>query len=173
MEWFVGTLVGRHDHESGLWERAGKSRLSAAARQSFPPADRGLPRNRRRPSPTRATSTNIYQSPFAIVPELDLNLAFAITPHLTARIGYTFIYWSSVLRPGDQINSTVSPQLIPSEFPRTGTSGPNQPQYQDQHDELLGTGAQRGARFPLLSGVGEPGTAVRGGFLFLAGRGVI
>jgi hypothetical protein len=87
-----------------------------------------------------------YQSPFAIVPELDLNLAFAITPHLTARIGYTFIYWSSVLRPGDQINSTVSPQLIPSD-PSYGTSGPNQPQYQASTTSYWAQGLNLGLDF--------------------------
>ena len=79
-----------------------------------------------------ATTANIgdyYQSPFAVVPELDLNLAYAITPHLSARIGYSFIYWSNVLRPGDQVNRVVSPNLIPSDV-SYGQAGPNQPQYQ-------------------------------------------
>ena len=96
-----------------------------------------------------ATSANIgeyYQSPFAIVPELDLNLAFAITPHLTARIGYTFIYWSNVLRPGDQVNSTVSPQLIPSD-PSYGQAGPNQPQYQASTTSYWAQGLNVGLDF--------------------------
>jgi hypothetical protein len=78
-----------------------------------------------------ATTANIgeyYQSPFALVPELDLNVAFAITPRFSVRLGYTFIYWSNVLRPGDQVNSTVSPNLVPSD-PSYGQAGPNQPQY--------------------------------------------
>ncbi len=96
-----------------------------------------------------ATSANIgeyYQSPFAIVPELDLNLAFAITPHFSARIGYTFIYWSNVLRPGDQVNSTVSPNLIPSD-PSYGSAGPNQPQYQASTTSYWAQGLNVGLDF--------------------------
>jgi hypothetical protein len=96
-----------------------------------------------------ATTANIgeyYQSPFAVVPELDLNLAYAITPHLSVRLGYTFIYWSNVLRPGDQVNSTVSPNLIPSD-PSYGQAGPNQPQYTASSTSYWAQGLNLGLDF--------------------------
>lgn len=96
-----------------------------------------------------ATTANIgeyYQSPFAVVPEVDVNLAFAITPRVTARIGYSFIFWSNVLRPGDQVNRVVSPNLVPSDA-SYGQPGPNQPQYQFQTTSYWAQGLNIGLDF--------------------------
>lgn len=41
---------------------------------------------------------------FAIVPEAQIKIGYAITPRLRATIGYDFLYYSNVMRPGDQIN---------------------------------------------------------------------
>ncbi|HUE17247.1 MAG TPA: BBP7 family outer membrane beta-barrel protein [Planctomycetaceae bacterium] len=87
-----------------------------------------------------------YQSPFAFVPELDLNVAYAITPHLSVRLGYSFIYWSNVLRPGDQVNRLVSPNLIPSD-PTYGQAGSNQPQYQFNTTNYWAQGLNLGLDF--------------------------
>jgi hypothetical protein len=76
-----------------------------------------------------ATTANIgsySQARFSLVPEEDLNFNLAITPYLSARIGYSFIYWSNVIRPGDQVTRVVSPTLVPSD-PTYGTGGPNEP----------------------------------------------
>ncbi|MCA9230496.1 MAG: BBP7 family outer membrane beta-barrel protein [Planctomycetales bacterium] len=51
---------------------------------------------------------------FSVLPELGLTLGYAITPRLRATVGYTLIYWSNVLRPGDQIDLDVNGTLIPS-----------------------------------------------------------
>ncbi len=50
---------------------------------------------------------------FAVVPEVGLNIGYQITSHLEARIGYTFLYWSDVARPGDQIDLGVNRTQIP------------------------------------------------------------
>jgi hypothetical protein len=72
---------------------------------------------------------NYYRSPFAVVPEAYLNLGFQLNPWVTLRLGYSFIYLSNVLRPGNQVNRTTSANLIPSD-PTYGSAGPNQPAYQ-------------------------------------------
>jgi hypothetical protein len=41
---------------------------------------------------------------FAVVPEANVNLGYQLTNHLGVFIGYTFLYWSRVVRPGDQID---------------------------------------------------------------------
>jgi hypothetical protein len=76
-----------------------------------------------------ATTANIgsyTQARFSLVPEEDLNFSFALTPYISARIGYTFVYWSNVVRPGDQVTRVVSPTLVPSDG-SYGTGGPNAP----------------------------------------------
>ncbi len=62
-------------------------------------------------------STNIGQydrNTFGVVPELDANIGFAITPRLRLIVGYTFIYWSSVARAGSQIDTNVNSTLLPN-----------------------------------------------------------
>ena len=76
-----------------------------------------------------ATTANIggySQTRFSFVPEEDLNFSLAITPYVSARLGYSFIYWSNVVRPGDQVTRAASPTLVPSD-PSYATGGPNEP----------------------------------------------
>jgi hypothetical protein len=42
-----------------------------------------------------------------------VNLGAQITPRLRARVGYTFLYWSEVSRPGNQIDRALNPTQIP------------------------------------------------------------
>jgi hypothetical protein len=46
---------------------------------------------------------------FAVVPEVGLNLGYRITPQATIFVGYSFLYASSVARPGQQINRNINP----------------------------------------------------------------
>jgi Putative beta barrel porin-7 (BBP7) len=54
-------------------------------------------------------------SAFSVVPEFGLNLGWQVTPWLTANVGYTFLYWSDVARPGAQIDRRVSPFAVPTD----------------------------------------------------------
>ncbi len=57
-----------------------------------------------------AQTTNIgehTQDDFAISPEVNLNLGYRATEHLELSVGYSMIYWSRVVRPGDQIDLVV------------------------------------------------------------------
>jgi hypothetical protein len=53
---------------------------------------------------------------FSVVPELTLSLGYQITPHLRGFFGYNFLYWSNVIRPGDQIDRNLDVTRIPN-FP--------------------------------------------------------
>jgi hypothetical protein len=46
------------------------------------------------------------QNRFALVPEIKLNVGYQIGPLVRVWLGYDFMYWSSVLRPGNQIDNT-------------------------------------------------------------------
>ncbi len=60
---------------------------------------------------------------FSVVPEVTFNLGYQILPCLRGFIGYNFLYWSNVIRPGTSIdrgldvtqipNFAVSPPLAP------------------------------------------------------------
>ena len=49
------------------------------------------------------------QSEFAMVPELNVNLAYQIGCHTKVGLGYSIIYWSEAVQPGNQIDTTVDP----------------------------------------------------------------
>ena len=69
----------------------------------------------------RTNSGLFSRDQLSFVPEVGINLGYRLTEHLQATIGYSFIYWTHVVRPGDQINSRLNPNLFPPErVPFTG-----------------------------------------------------
>jgi hypothetical protein len=54
------------------------------------------------------------QTRFAVAPELGLKLGYNITEHIRIFIGYDFLYLSSVLRAGDQIDPVLDANRIPN-----------------------------------------------------------
>jgi hypothetical protein len=66
-----------------------------------------------------ALSTNIghhVRYRFGVVPEMGINLGYRVTDNLRLYLGYSFLYWNSLLRPGDQIDRVVDVTKIPN-FP--------------------------------------------------------
>jgi hypothetical protein len=64
-----------------------------------------------------ALSNNIghnSQDRFAVVPEVNVNLGFNLFERARLFVGYTFLYWSDVIRPGDQASTPVNPALVPT-----------------------------------------------------------
>jgi hypothetical protein len=58
-----------------------------------------------------AEPSNIGQhskNAFAVVPEIGMQLGYQFTPHFRAFAGYNFLYWSNVVRPGNQIDPVVN-----------------------------------------------------------------
>ena len=56
-----------------------------------------------------------------------LKLGIDVTDHLRIFAGYDFLYLSSVVRPGDQIDLNVSPSFRPTIFGPGAGGGPRQP----------------------------------------------
>jgi hypothetical protein len=51
---------------------------------------------------------------FAVVPEADLDARYEVTRHLFVSVGYSFLYWSQVARAGQQVDTNVNPDLVPT-----------------------------------------------------------
>ncbi len=51
---------------------------------------------------------------FTAVSEVEARIGYQLGRHVTASMGYNFLYWSRVVRPGDQINRGLSPEQIPT-----------------------------------------------------------
>jgi hypothetical protein len=54
-----------------------------------------------------ANAGRTSQESFAFVPDAQIKIGYAITPRLRATIGYDFLYYSNVLRPGDQLSHYI------------------------------------------------------------------
>jgi len=54
------------------------------------------------------------QDRFAVVPQVGIKLGFNVTDNIKIFAGYDFLYWSNVLRPGDQIDLTLNGSQIPN-----------------------------------------------------------
>lgn len=97
-----------------------------------------------------AQNSNIgryYQSSFAVVPEVGLNLGLAITERLTAKVGYSFLYWSRVARPGDHIDHSVDQTQVPTHqfFGLTPSDG--RPGFQFRQSDFWAQGINFGLEF--------------------------
>jgi hypothetical protein len=62
------------------------------------------------------TSTNW----FTVAPEVGAQVGYQLTENLRLQFGYSFLYINNVIRPGNQVNTTVNPQLVPA----LGGAGP-------------------------------------------------
>jgi hypothetical protein len=88
-----------------------------------------------------------FRNAFAVVPETGLNLTCQLTPGISAHVGYDFLYWSNVLRPGDTIDRTVNHFVVPSDpFFGTGT-GPARPAFSFQSTSYWAQGISFGLEF--------------------------
>ncbi|MFO0799227.1 MAG: BBP7 family outer membrane beta-barrel protein [Gemmataceae bacterium] len=90
---------------------------------------------------------------FTVVPEFTLNLGYWLTPSVKAYVGYNALYWSNVVRPGDQVDRTIDVTFIPNPpiNPATGQvpafSGLNRPAVPFKQDHLWVNGIQFGAEW--------------------------
>ena len=97
-----------------------------------------------------AQRTNIgsyEQDSFAVIPELGITVGYDITCNLRATLGYTFIYWNHVARPGDQINPNVNPNLLPPENVSANPFGPLTPTFSFQDTDYWAQGFNLGLEY--------------------------
>jgi hypothetical protein len=74
-----------------------------------------------------AQQTNIghhSRDEFAVIPEANIKVGYQITDNIRATIGYTFLYMSDVVRPGSQIDRSISPGLLSSPPSTDGATHP-------------------------------------------------
>jgi hypothetical protein len=81
---------------------------------------------------------------FALVPELGVTLGYQVNCHWKATAGYTLMAWTNVVRPGDQIDTSLNPQLLPDEQTLTG---PLRPSFAFHNSTLLAQGLNLGLEY--------------------------
>ena len=88
---------------------------------------------------------NYNRSTFAVIPQLNANLGYNITRRLKVVCGYTLIYWSSVVRAGDQISLDVNETFIPRAFDMP--EGPERPAFAWRNSDFWAHGVNVGLDF--------------------------
>jgi hypothetical protein len=79
-----------------------------------------------------ALPTNIgtyTSSAFSVIPEFGLNVGYQLTTNLRLFGGYSFMYWSDVVRAGDQIDTSLNTSQIPRAVPPSPVSGTPRPAF--------------------------------------------
>ena len=84
------------------------------------------------------------QNTFAVVPEFGLNLGYAVTRHVRLTVGYSFLYWSSVFRPGDQIDRAINTTEFPALVNNGTPSGPPRPNFTFKDSDFWAQGVNFG-----------------------------
>ncbi len=140
----------------GSWSLEGKFKLALGAtseevivngEQTF------LPNSAlNKPGDLLALPSNIgsqTRTRFSVVPELDLNIGYQLTDHMRAFIGYNFLYWSDVVRPGDQIDTVLDAATIPNFALKNGeqSTGQNRPTVPFKESGFWAQGLDVGIEF--------------------------
>jgi hypothetical protein len=82
---------------------------------------------------------------FSILPEFRATLGYKITPRLRATVGYTFLYWSNVVRPGDQIDLDVNRNQVPN--PGINPVVPTSPRFSFNETDYWAQGISVGGEY--------------------------
>ena len=98
----------------------------------------------RRANPERHRAT---RDAFAVVPEVGVNVGYQITESLRLFAGYSFIGWSDVARPGDQIDVGLNPNLIPTSATFGAPGGPPRPALAVQRTDFWAQGVNFGVEW--------------------------
>jgi hypothetical protein len=83
----------------------------------------------------------------SFVPEAGIDVGYQLTRHLRAKAGYTFIYWTDVVRPGDQIDPAMNNSLVPVPFGIGNPGGPARPSFSFKETDFWAQGVSLGFEF--------------------------
>ena len=91
-----------------------------------------------------SNSGRFARNGFSVVPEVGATLGLRITDHLTLLVGYTFLYWNNVARPGSQVDLRLNPNLIPTSTTFGAPGGPALPAAGVRTTEFWAQGVSAG-----------------------------
>ena len=94
-----------------------------------------------------SNSGQFTRNTFAVVPEVGVSLKFQLTDRLRVFAGYTFIYWSNVARPGDQVDTNVNPNLVPTSMTFGTPGGTTSPAFAFHTTNFFAHGVNLGLEF--------------------------
>jgi hypothetical protein len=94
-----------------------------------------------------SNSGHFTRDRFGVVPEGRLGVGVQVTDYLRVSAGYTFLYWSNVARPGDQIDRVVNPAALPILGGTAPAVGPARPALVFKDTDFWAQGLSFGLEF--------------------------
>jgi hypothetical protein len=88
-----------------------------------------------------------HDGEFSAIPQLGLQVGYQYNPYVRLFVGYDFLYWSGVARPGDQVDLGVNPALVPALRGPGPPTGPARPAFAAQQTDFWAQGLSLGAEF--------------------------
>jgi hypothetical protein len=76
-----------------------------------------------------SNSGRMTRDEFSVVPDVGITFGWHLRQNWDVYVGYSFIYWSDVVRPGHEVDRTVNPTLVPSSISGGFPSGPARPTF--------------------------------------------
>ncbi len=112
---------------------------SSGATQTFPGGYFALPSN----------IGSYSRSTFAVVPEIGINIGYRLSPAASITFGYSLLYASNVVRPGNQIDRTVNttPSTAYTENPKPSAQGPARPSFGFNDSSFWAQGVSLGVAY--------------------------
>jgi hypothetical protein len=90
---------------------------------------------------------NYRRDEFSVVPEIGLNVGYRVSGHLRAFVGYTFLYWTQVVRPGEQLDVSLNTTQIPTSRTFGPLAGPARPAFLFKDSDFWAQGLNFGLEF--------------------------
>jgi hypothetical protein len=81
---------------------------------------------------------------FSIVPESKITVGYQLSDHLRIFASYNFLYWSNVVRPGDQIDRVVNSSQLPNELGPGTLAGVPRPAFAFRGSDFYAQGVSFG-----------------------------
>jgi hypothetical protein len=96
----------------------------------------------------QSTNSGTYtRNVFTWVPEVGANLAYQFTSHIRALVGYTFLYTSRAVRPGNLIDTGVNPTVVAHDLAGTPITGQPRPTFPGLDSTFWAQGVNVGLEF--------------------------
>jgi hypothetical protein len=94
-----------------------------------------------------SNSGHFTRDSFAVVPEIGGSLGFQFTQRLRGFVGYSFLYWTQVARPGDQVDTVINVNQVPTSMTFGMPGGPNRPTFVFHSTDFYAHGVNFGLEF--------------------------
>lgn len=94
-----------------------------------------------------SNSGRFERDQFSVVPEAGLTIGYQITGGLRATVAYSFVYWSDVLRPSEQIDTVLNATTLPLFGIGLPPGGPVRPATQLKDSDFWAQGISFGLEY--------------------------